>query len=297
MLNHCLISNLNLSLKRSGQLCLNKGLKERRERPMHTSQSGIISPNLCDRIKVLLATYCASSKKLKTGDDEVTVEALSHGVPQEEEGATPSQNVSREEVAAPSHSQDIPNAPVGREAIMEEKVVHTSQSSIPIEEGYPEAEHKVCIKYASDTDSASDDDTPVSLYPVVDWELLPTGLGLINVFYRLDNSCNRGVMKFYQDRSLWELGLVLWEILSVGDIECLFNRNTNSDYKRLRFHDGTVGFSFLEVAAFGVPAVKILMLLQSLSSAIIRFLIYKVWHWFQDVAVQSSRVFQRTYLS
>ncbi|GKG49515.1 hypothetical protein Tco_0515967, partial [Tanacetum coccineum] len=54
----------------------------------------------------------SSSKKLKTGDDEVNIEAPSQGVPQEEEGATPSQNVSREEVAAPSHSQDIPDAPV-----------------------------------------------------------------------------------------------------------------------------------------------------------------------------------------
>ncbi|GKG15309.1 hypothetical protein Tco_0354909, partial [Tanacetum coccineum] len=50
------------------------------------------------------------------------------------------------------------------------KGVHPSQSTIPIEEGDPEAEHKVCIKYASDTDSASDDDTPVNLYAVVDWE-------------------------------------------------------------------------------------------------------------------------------
>ncbi|GKE14413.1 hypothetical protein Tco_1421990, partial [Tanacetum coccineum] len=44
---------------------------------------------------------------------------------------------------------------------------------------------------------------------------------------------------------------------------------------------------FLKVAAFGVPAVKIFMLLQRLSPAIIRFLIHKVWRWFQDVAVQS----------
>ncbi|GJT16553.1 hypothetical protein Tco_0875259 [Tanacetum coccineum] len=89
----------------------------------------------------------ASLKKHKTGNDEVNVEALSHGVPQEEEGATPSQNVSREEQQ------------------------HTAKKEIA------EAEHKVGIKYASDADSASDDDTPVNLYAVVDWELLPTGLG------------------------------------------------------------------------------------------------------------------------
>ncbi|GKF86069.1 hypothetical protein Tco_0253896, partial [Tanacetum coccineum] len=124
-----------------------------------------------------------------------------------EEGATPSQNVSREEVAAPSHSQDILDAQVEvpsniastaqhadsslkkvgpKKKRLGRKGVHTSHSTIPIEEGDPEAEHKVCIKYASDADYASDDDTPVNLYAVVDWELLPTGLGSINAFYRLD---------------------------------------------------------------------------------------------------------------
>ncbi|GKD71212.1 hypothetical protein Tco_1325302, partial [Tanacetum coccineum] len=123
----------------------------------------------------------ASSKKLKTGVDEVNVQAPSHSVPQEEEGATPSQNVSREEVAAPSHSQDISDAQVAvpsniasiaqhtassftkvgtRKKRLGKKGVHTSRSTIPIKEGDPDAEHKVCIKYASDADSASDDDTP-----------------------------------------------------------------------------------------------------------------------------------------
>ncbi|GKG12884.1 hypothetical protein Tco_0347121, partial [Tanacetum coccineum] len=55
------------------------------------------------------------------------------------------------------------------------KGVHPSHSTIPIEDGDPEAEHKICIKYASDADSASDDDTPVNLHVVVDWELLPMG--------------------------------------------------------------------------------------------------------------------------
>ncbi|GKA10251.1 hypothetical protein Tco_0689684 [Tanacetum coccineum] len=202
----------------------------------------------------------AFSKKLKTGDDEVNVEAPSHGVPQEEEGATPSQNVSREEVAAPSHSQDIPDAQVEvpsniastaqhtasslkkvgtKKKRLGRKGVHTSQSSIPIEEGDPEAEHKVCIKYASDADSASDDDTPVTLYAVVDWELLPTGLGSINAFYRLDNSrkyftslreilylVTRAdlmtiygrVMTFYQDKKAAGVGLVLW-----GDLKVLMD--------------------------------------------------------------------------
>ncbi|GJU43946.1 hypothetical protein Tco_1201212 [Tanacetum coccineum] len=202
----------------------------------------------------------ASSKKLKTGDDEVNVEAPSHGVPQEEESATPSRNVSREEVAAPSHSQDIPDAQVEvpsniastaqhtasslkkvgtKKKRLGRKGVHTSQSTIPIEEGDPEAEHKVCIKYASDADSASDDDTPVNLYAVVDWELLPTGLGSINAFYRLDNSrkyftslreilhlVTRAdlmtiygrVMTFYQDKKAAGVGLVLW-----GDLKVLMD--------------------------------------------------------------------------
>ncbi|GKF80080.1 hypothetical protein Tco_0235648, partial [Tanacetum coccineum] len=92
------------------------------------------------------------------------------------------------------------------------KGVHTSQSSIPIEEGDPEAEHK---------------------------ELLPTGLGSINAFYRLDNSrkyftslreilhlVTRAdlmtiygrVMTFYQDKKAAGAGLVLW-----GDLKVLMD--------------------------------------------------------------------------
>ncbi|GJY75522.1 hypothetical protein Tco_0480638 [Tanacetum coccineum] len=65
-----------------------------------------------------------------------------------------------------------------------------SHSTIPIKDGDPKAEHKLCIKYASDADSASDDDTSVNMHVVVDWELLPTGLGWVNVIYRKDNSRN-----------------------------------------------------------------------------------------------------------
>ncbi|GJU37429.1 hypothetical protein Tco_1185783 [Tanacetum coccineum] len=167
----------------------------------------------------------ASSKKIKTGDDEVNIEAPSHSVPQEKEDAhveVPSQEATIEDVEQ-----------LGR------KGVHPSQSSIPIEEGDPEAKHKVCIKYASDADSDSDDDTPVNLYDVVDWELLPTGLGLINVFYRLDNSrkyftslreilhlVTRAdlmtiyghVMTFYPDKKAEGVGLVLW-----GDLKVLMD--------------------------------------------------------------------------
>ncbi|GJY23185.1 hypothetical protein Tco_0396843 [Tanacetum coccineum] len=111
------------------------------------------------------------------------------------------------------------------------KGVHTSHSTIPIEDGDPEAEHKVCIKYASDEDSSSDDDTSVHLYAIVDWELLPTGLGWINVIYRKDNSrkcftslreilhlVSRAdlmiiygrVVTYYQDKLAEGVGLVLW---------------------------------------------------------------------------------------
>ncbi|GJV51024.1 hypothetical protein Tco_1446765 [Tanacetum coccineum] len=224
----------------------------------------------------------ASSKKLKTGDVAVDIEAPSHGVSQEVEVEAPSQDVSREKVDAPSHSQNIPEAQVevpSQEATVEDvevpsniaskaqqtasslkkvgtkkkllgrKGVHTSQSTIPIEEGDPDAEHKLCIKYASDEDSASDCDTPVHLYAVVDWELLPTGLGSINAIYRLDNSrkyftslreilhlVTRAdlmtiygrVMTFYQDKKAEGVGLVLW-----GDLKILMDSpevNDGSDF-------------------------------------------------------------------
>ncbi|GJS60508.1 hypothetical protein Tco_0655292 [Tanacetum coccineum] len=224
----------------------------------------------------------ASSKKLKIGDIEVDVEAPSHGIPQEVEVEAPSPNVSQEKVDAPSHSQNIPEAQVevpSQEATVEDvevpsniaskaqqtasslkkvgtkkkllgrKGVHTSQSTIPIEEGDPDAEHKLCIKYASDEDSASDCDTPVHLYAVVDWELLPTGLGSINAIYRLDNSrkyftslreilhlVTRAdlmtiygrVMTFYQDKKAEGVGLVLW-----GDLKILMDSpevNDGSDF-------------------------------------------------------------------
>ncbi|GJZ71088.1 hypothetical protein Tco_0634939, partial [Tanacetum coccineum] len=119
------------------------------------------------------------------------------------------------------------------------KGVHPSHSTIPIEDRDPEAEHKMCIKYASDVDSASDDDNPVNFFAVVDWELLPTGLGSINVFYRKDNSrkCFTSlreilhlvtradlmtiygrVMTFYQDKQAAGVGLVLW-----GDLKVLID--------------------------------------------------------------------------
>ncbi|GKE29772.1 hypothetical protein Tco_1445156, partial [Tanacetum coccineum] len=135
----------------------------------------------------------ASSKKLKTGDDEVEV---------------PSQKATIANVEVPSNTASI---------------VQPTASSLK----------KVGTKKKrlGRKDSASDDDTPVNLYAVVDWELLPTGLGSINAFYRLDNSrkyfkslreilyfVTRAdlmtiygrVMTFYQDKKAAGVGLVLW---------------------------------------------------------------------------------------
>ncbi|GJS15524.1 hypothetical protein Tco_0409996 [Tanacetum coccineum] len=117
---------------------------------------------------------------------------------EEEAGATLLKMCSsQEEVAAPSHSQDIPDAPVKapstttstaqhigsspkkvgtRKKRLGRKGVHPSHSTIPIEDGDPEAEHKMCIKYASDADSASDDDTPVNLFAV---DKQAEGVGLV----------------------------------------------------------------------------------------------------------------------
>ncbi|GJT88472.1 hypothetical protein Tco_1070189 [Tanacetum coccineum] len=129
--------------------------------------------------------------------------------------------------------------PPPRKKQLGRKGVHTSHSTIPVEDGDPEAEHKVCIKYASDEDSSSDDDTSVNLYAVVDWELLPTGLGWINVIYRKDNSrkcftslreilhlVSRAdlmtiygrVVTYYQDKPAEGVGLVLW-----GDLKVLID--------------------------------------------------------------------------
>ncbi|GKB29537.1 hypothetical protein Tco_0868938 [Tanacetum coccineum] len=196
-------------------------------------------------------------------------------------GELKSQNIRRslkrpEEVAAPSHSQDIPdtqvevpshNAPsaqhtasspkkVGtRKKQLGRKGVHTSHSTISIEDGDPEAEHKRCIKYSSDADSDSDADTPVNFYDVVDWELLPTGLGSINVFYKKDNSrkCFTSlreilylvtqadlmtiygcVMTFYQDTQAAGVGLVLW-----GDLKVLIDSPEVNDGSDVWKHQQT----------------------------------------------------------
>ncbi|GJQ89195.1 hypothetical protein Tco_0000334 [Tanacetum coccineum] len=98
-----------------------------------------------------------------------------------------------------------------------QKGVHPSHSTIPIEAVILKLKHKCCLK----------------------WELLPTGLGWINVIYKKDNSrkCFTSlreilhlvtradlmtiygrVMTFYQDKKAAGVGLVLW-----GDLKVLMD--------------------------------------------------------------------------
>ncbi|GKC62321.1 hypothetical protein Tco_1094919, partial [Tanacetum coccineum] len=198
----------------------------------------------------------AFSKKLKTRDIEVDVEAPSHNNIPEAHVKVPSQEATVENVEVPSNiaskaqqtASSLKNVGT-KKKLLGRKGVHTSQSTIPTEAGDPDAEHKLCIKYASDEDSTSDYGTPVHLYVVVDWELLPTGLGSINAIYRLDNSrkyftslreilhlVTRAdlmtiygrVMTFYQDQKAEGVGLVLW-----GDLKILMDSpevNDGSDF-------------------------------------------------------------------
>ncbi|GJZ15574.1 hypothetical protein Tco_0551251 [Tanacetum coccineum] len=172
---------------------------------------------------------CASSKKLKTGDVAVDIEVPSHS----DVEVPPN-------IASKAHPTASSLKKIGtKKKRLGRKGIHTSHSTIPIEEGDPDAEHKLCIKYASDEDSASDCDTPVYLYAIVDWELFPIGLGSINTIYRLDNSRKYftshreilhlvtitdlmmiygRVMTFYQDKKVEGLGLVL-----LGDLQILMD--------------------------------------------------------------------------
>ncbi|GJS52999.1 hypothetical protein Tco_0626361 [Tanacetum coccineum] len=136
------------------------------------------------------------------------------------------------------------------------KGVHPSCSTIPIKDEDPDAEHKMCIKYASDTDSDSDDDTPVNLHGVVDWELLPTGLGWVNDKQKLQevylfcgeilsldrfhSEVNDGSDKRYPlsvnliELECYETQLeinieIQWEMnLPLHSVDCLFSRNSKA---------------------------------------------------------------------
>ncbi|GKA67579.1 hypothetical protein Tco_0767496 [Tanacetum coccineum] len=129
------------------------------------------------------------------------------------------------------------------------------------------------------------------------------------------------VVKYYEDHPLLVLELEIFHFpcFSIGNHSCrcvlcmfadgsypLFSSGcyygraaevpSQIPYTTIKLEDwklmvgNDMDFIVWKVAAFGVHAVNFLMLLQRLSPAIIRFLIQEVWSWFQDVAVQSSRI-------
>ncbi|GJZ15212.1 putative ribonuclease H-like domain-containing protein [Tanacetum coccineum] len=121
---------------------------------------------------------------------------------------------SKESAVVEEKVESSERTPIKRKSIAR-KGLHISKSTIPIEIGDPDAKHKMCLKYASDEDDDSDCDTLVPFYAVVDWELLPTGLGIINVIYRKDNS-----LKYFTSlREILHLGVlrVLIDSLEVDD--------------------------------------------------------------------------------
>ncbi|GJZ85129.1 hypothetical protein Tco_0650468 [Tanacetum coccineum] len=150
----------------------------------------------------------ASSKKSKS------TEAPKSSVPDESQQPSvevPSQKAIIEDVEVPSNTASTAQhtastaqhtasslKKVGtRKKRLGRKGVHTSHSTISIEDGDPEAKHKMCIKYASDADSASDDDTPERQLS----QVLPQVLGNPSL-----------------DKKATGVGLVLW-----GDLKVLMD--------------------------------------------------------------------------
>ncbi|GJY90538.1 hypothetical protein Tco_0505734 [Tanacetum coccineum] len=173
---------------------LNKAQEQRRG--YDTIQLRNINAHLCEESKTKAVAFTTGFKKRWLSKDRVNSFKM----------------FSREEVAAPSHSQDIPDAQVevpSQKATMEDvevpsnidstaqhtassfkkvgtrkkrlgsKGVHTSRSTIPIEEGDPEAEHKVCISMDLCGLLLLMMIHMLIYIAIVDWvELLPTGLDL-----------------------------------------------------------------------------------------------------------------------
>ncbi|GKB97446.1 hypothetical protein Tco_0983583, partial [Tanacetum coccineum] len=118
----------------------------------------------------------------------------------------------------------------------------------------------------------SDDDPVIFWSTFATWEVVPTPLGDINALYMMDRSS-----KYFTH---------LREILHLVDRQDLLKL-----YRMVvKYYEDHPLAEFMKVDAFGVHAVNFPMLLQRLSPAIIRFLIQEVWSWFQDGAVQSSRI-------
>ncbi|GJW86408.1 hypothetical protein Tco_0161748 [Tanacetum coccineum] len=163
-----------------------------------------------------------SSKKSKP------IEALQSSVPDESQQPSvevPSQKATKEDVEVPSSTAS------------------TAQHT----DGDPEAEHKLCIKYASNADSASDDDTPVNLHAVFG---NPFSLGYRN---RLDDIL-WPLMTFYAGQKAagvgsCSFGEILMVFYSSPEVECVGNELTTavqliaflkkqiSDSRRPKVHD------------------------------------------------------------
>ncbi|GKC73400.1 hypothetical protein Tco_1119283, partial [Tanacetum coccineum] len=141
-----------------------------------------------------------------------------------------STEVPKSDVPADSKQPSV-EVPSQKATIDDVEVPSTTASTAQHTDGDPEAEHKMCIKYASDADSASDDDTPVNLFAVVDWELLE----ILHLVTRVDLMTIYGrVMTFYQDEQAAGVGLVLW-----GDLKVLIDSPEVNDGSDVRKNQNT----------------------------------------------------------
>ncbi|GJR14392.1 hypothetical protein Tco_0797044 [Tanacetum coccineum] len=167
-----------------------------------------------------------SSKRPKPAEVEATSAAMENTgaqvpIPSEDVRTFKESEVVKEKVESSKRT------PRKRKSVAR-KGLHISKSTIPIEKGDPDVEHKMCIKYASDEEDDSDCYTYVPSYAIV--ELLPTGLGTFNVIYRKDNSLKYftslreilrlvtredlmtiygRVVTYYQDKEVDGVGLIL----------------------------------------------------------------------------------------
>ncbi|GJV96077.1 hypothetical protein Tco_1547654 [Tanacetum coccineum] len=187
--------------------------KERRDRPLTQAQQ-----------RDYMRTFVKNQSSAKLKHSEV-------------EDPSPSQDDMVEEVEVPSkvttEAQKVDSSikRIGtKRKLLGRKGLHVSTSSIPVEAGDPDAEHKLCFKYSSDEEADFGNDIFVPGYALVDWELLPTGLGTIHAIYRKDNShkyfttlkeilyfVDRQdlmtlyglLIKYYQDKTTDGIGLLL----------------------------------------------------------------------------------------
>ncbi|GJU82007.1 retrovirus-related pol polyprotein from transposon TNT 1-94 [Tanacetum coccineum] len=144
-----------------------------------TYPTEVLIENSCEESKLHHLYYMMdheACESINSQKKSKSTEAPKSDVPtdsQQPSVEVPSQKATKEDVEVPSNTASTAQhttsslKKVGtRKKRLGRKGVHPSHSTIPIEDGDPEAKHKLCIKYASDADSASDDDTPVNLHAV-----------------------------------------------------------------------------------------------------------------------------------